>query len=661
MQIRKPNIPDSPAKYTTLGQTNFSRGVISVVDQSNLPKNALKEADNITLVENGAPAPRPGVGYYGSDLGGVIDGYEDHVMPDDSVHMLAVVNGVVKRSTDDGVTWDDCSGATLTSGKKVTFEQFNAVTFISNAYDYPVRYDGTTTLQTYTALTTPTGGSSTKTGLTGTTYTQRYRVAALNSVGSTIASTAATVTVGLQRDSFDSSNYVTFTWTAVTGATRYDIYTGETAGNEQYISSNDGQANTTFIDKGQFLEQPLVAPESDTTGGPRVGDSTMVGTRLYAVEDRDKPYRIWISGAGRFAGQFGSAYDATYLDWQEGGKFKPVKVLDYRDGKGTPLATIYCKSKDGLGCVLQGTLELFTVGDVSFPVPNFYKLPGSRGTDAPFGVVEVLNDHMYPNSQAIFNLGSRAQFLNLLSTDEASANIRPDVQKITQGYSYKIAAHFQDAKVYFSMPTSGATSNNVTAVYDTERKAWMPRAFTLGFERFSPHTTSTGKRKLLCWKPGDTRLSEISSNLDSDYGVSFATSLTTGLQHVNPSNRFEFLWCEEGEVEFAQPNGEIIIELSGIVRDEGFKLIDTQTIEPSGMAYSWNSFAWNTTPWNDTETVTSSYSEPSVKRYFNVQQAINAYQYRVTTDSVSAKYILRTLQINGTADQAGKDPDWELF
>lgn len=387
----------------------------------------------------------------------------------------------------------------------------------------------------------------------------------------------------------------------------------------------------------------------------------MVGTRLYAVEDRDKPYRIWISGAGRFAGQFGSAYDATYLDWQEGGKYKPVKVLDYRDGKGTPLATIYCKSKDGLGCVLQGTLELFTVGDVSFPVPNFYKLPGSRGTDAPFGVVEVLNDHMYPNSQAIYNLGSRAQFLNLLSTDEASANIRPDVQKITQGYSYKIAAHFQDAKVYFSMPTSGSTTNNVTAVYDTERKAWMPRAFTVGFERFSPHTDSSGVRRLLCWKPGDTRLSEISENLDSDYGTAFATSLTTGLQHINPSNRFEFLWCEEGEVEFAQPSGEIIIELSAIVRDEGFKLIDQQTIEPSSMSYSWNSFAWNIKEWNDTETVTSSYSEPSVKRYFNVQQAINAYQYRVTTDSVSAKYILRTLQINGTADQAGKDPDWELF
>ena len=127
----------------------------------------------------------------------------------------------------------------------------------------------------------------------------------------------------------------------------------------------------------------------------------LIGSRLYGTRDKDYPYRVWISGAGPYIGSFSSAYDATYIDLQKGGQFKPVKVEDYRDGKGTPLATVWCDSSDGRGCVWQGSLESFTIGDTTFPVPNFYKLPGSRGTPAPGSVINVLNDYMYYNSQAI--------------------------------------------------------------------------------------------------------------------------------------------------------------------------------------------------------------------------------------------------------------------
>lgn len=657
-------LPDNPPAQIFLTQDKFDRGVITLVDQSKLPRNALKELVNGWLAEDGAPTIRPGLDWYGTAPSAfTIDGADFFVTSTDAIHLIVVAGGNVYISTNNGQTWATGTGGTFTAGKKVHMIQANSFLYMFNGWDNIIRYDGTTTLQTYTALSSPSGVSLTKTGLGGTTYTYRYRVAAVNDIGYTQASTAMTIQVDRTRDSFDASNKTTFTWAAVPGAVRYDIYVGQIAGEEVYIDSVEGNATVSYIDAGQSVEQiTSVAPDTNTTQGPRVGDLELIGTRLYGTRDRDFPYRVWISGAGRYIGYFSSAYDATYVDLQKGGQFKPMKVEDYRDGKGTPLATVWCNSADGKGCVWQGTLESFTVGDDTFPVPNFYKLPGSRGTPAPDSVVNVLNDYMYFNQQAFYNLGSRAQFLNLLSTDESSANIRPSVKTITPSAVSKIAAHFQDAKVYFSVPYNGSTVNNATIIFDTERKAWNPQAFDKGFERFFSYTDTSGTPHLLAWKPNDVRLTEISENFRGDYGAPIMTSLQTGLRHVNEKNRFDWLWVEEAEVEFAQPRGSMTIELSGITREDGYRLLgQPKVIQPATTKYSWTTHAWGDHIWTDTSITAQSYSEPSMKRFFSVNEALNAYQYRVQTSSLQSQYILRTLQVHGTADEGGKPPEWELF
>lgn len=656
-------LPEAPARPVILTQDKFDRGVITLIDQSKLPRNALKELVNGLLGEDGAPMLRPGLKWYGTAASAnAIDGADFFITSADAVHLLKVAGGTVYRSINDGSTWTACTGGTFTSGRKVRMVQAREFMYLFNGYDNIMRYDGTTTLDTYTSLSTPTAVSATKTGLGGTTYTYRYRVSAVNAIGFTVASAAVTETSDRTRDSFDSSNKITFTWNTVAGAVRYDIYVGQIAGEEYYLDSVEGEATVTYVDDGRAIEQVTnLAPEDNTTEGPKVGDLVLVGSRLYGTRDYDFPYRVWISGAGPYIGYFSSAYDAAYIDLQKGGQFKPVKVEDYRDGKGTPLATVWCDSADGLGCVWQGTLESITIDTVTFPVPSFYRLPGSRGTNAPDSVINVLNDYMYYNTQAIYNLGSRPQFLNLLSTDESSANIRPTIKGITQTASSKIASHFQDAKVYFSVPYNSDV-NNATIVYDTERKAWIPRAFNVGFENFFSYTDNDGGRHFLAWKPGDTKLTEIDESTKGDYGVAFETSLVTGLRHVNERNRFEYIWAEEAEVEFAQPLGSITVELSGITRDGGYKKLgETKVIEPDITKNSWTTKAWTTSAWTNTDATVVSYSEPSMKRFWSIQEAINAYQFRVQTNDLNSSYILRTLQINGTPDEGGKPPDWELF
>lgn len=316
------------------------------------------------------------------------------------------------------------------------------------------------------------------------------------------------------------------------------------------------------------------------------------------------------------------------------------------------------------------SLDTLTIGNISITVPSAYKLPGSRGTPAPGSVVNVLNDYMFYNSQAFYNLGSRAQFLNLLSTDEASANIRPTVKRINKLYESGIASVYFDAKVYFSVPLDSSTKNNCTIIYDTERKAWLPTAFLdRGFAKFLRYVDTTGIEHLLGIEAtvhaspttGTTNyISEISSTIQGDYGVAFNTSLTTGL-YPTTKNRFEFQWTEEAEIEFSNPQGDIHIELLGIERARGFRTIVTKTLTSPTISTStgWDSFLWDSHLWDDTGVITA-FSDSSVKRYFNVQKELNGIQWRITSSTLDAKYVLRTLQSWGTETQGGKPRSWKL-
>lgn len=647
-------------QYLTLD--NWKRGVISLIDKSRLPKDALEEAENIFLYEDGQPGPRPGVNWFGvaAPNAAAIDGF-DYFDFAGAIHLLIVAGGVVYRSTDDGATWTVCTGATPTSGVAMSMLQNGGFMYLTNGTDNIIRYDGTTTLATYTALTTPAAPTVAETGLAGTGYSYYYKVSAVNTVGFSVASVASSVVQSsVARTTWDATtNFAVITVPAFQATqTRADIYLSANNVDYFYLTSTTNSGDT-YKDDGKAIPVPsTLAPTANTSQGPKAAELTNVGSRMYGVRDTDNPYRIWFSGAGTYAGAFSGAYDGGYLNWQTGGKYRPVKVEDYRDGKGTPLATIWCKSADGQGCVLQMSLDTLTVGDVSITIPSAYKLPGSRGTPAPGSVVNVLNDYMFYNSQAFYNLGSRAQFLNLLSTDEASANIRPDVKRINTMGEANIASVYFDAKVYFSVPY-GTSTNNYTVIFDTERKAWLPAAFTLGFKKFLRYTTTTGTSKLLALKSGDTRLSEISSGIQGDYGVAFSTSLVTGL-YPTVKNRFEFQFTEEGEIEFSNPQGTVSVELLGIERSRGFSTTNAESVTVQTSNTGWDAYLWDSRAWDDTSDVTPLFSESSVKRYFTVQKELNAVQWRVTTNSLSAYYILRTLQSWGTETNAGKPRSWRL-
>ncbi|MHA2068838.1 MAG: hypothetical protein ACXABY_31130, partial [Candidatus Thorarchaeota archaeon] len=388
-------LPNTQPKVTSLTLGNFKRGVISLIDKSRLPKDALEEATNIWLVEDGQPTVRPGVAFYGVDVGAAIDGF-DYYDTGTTVHLVVAAGGTFYRSTDDGATWDTCTGATYTSGTKTNFNQNGTFLYATNGVDNITRYDGSTTLVTYTALTTPGAPSAAETSLAGTGITYTYKVSRVNTVGYSPASIVNTGTIetNLDRSAWVAgTNYATITTpNGEATQTRWDIYISTDDVDYFYLASvpSSSGATSDFVDDGTLIPVPsTVLPTDNTTQGPLVKELTNVGSRQYGVRDSNNAARIWFSGAGTFSGTFSTAYDGGYLDWQEGGKLRPVKVVDYRDGKGTPLATIWCDSADGQGAVIQMSLETLTIADISITVPSAYQLPGSRGTPAPGSVVNV--------------------------------------------------------------------------------------------------------------------------------------------------------------------------------------------------------------------------------------------------------------------------------
>jgi hypothetical protein len=577
---------------------------------------------------------------------------------------VAAAGGKIYRTTDNAQTWTACTGGNYTAGTEVNMNQNGNFLYITTGVNNIIRYDGTTTLATYTTLATPAAPTIAETGLAGTGYTYYYKQARVNTVGFSIASAASVaVQSSVPRESWDATtNFAVVTPASfVATQTRCDLYISENNVDYSYLASTVLDSDT-FKDDGTAIPVPGTSvPTEDTSQGPRVQELTNVGSRMFGVRDTNNRYRIWFSGSGQFSGAFSGAYDGGYLDWQKGGKLIPKKVVDYRDGKGTPLATIWCDSADGQGGILQMTLDILTIGDISITVPNAYLLPGSRGTPAPKSVVNVLNDYLFYNSQAEYNLGSRAQYLNLLSTDEISANIRPDVRQINSAAESGIAATYFDARVYISVPYGNATANDHTIVYDTERKAWLPKAFTIGFKKFLRYTDTNGVRRLLALRPGDSVLSEISSDIKGDYGEPFETTLITGLYPVM-KDRFGFQWVEEGEVEFSNPVGNIDVEIIGIERAAGYTSLGTSMIEVTASLLNagWGSTAFGVRAWGnvDTSELTNVVSEPSVKRYFYLGKELNAVQWRVNTSSLDANYLLRTLQSWGTDTQAGKPRTW---
>ena len=672
MKLQTRTQPSAKELLVTIDK--FNGGTNTLVDQSRLAPKFAVQSNNLMQVSDGFWKTRWGTKNFGAALAANPDGASEYVKSDGTTELIAIANGVAYKSTDGG-SWSSISGATFTAGVQCYFLQMGGYDPTTNAYanylyitngtDALARYDGTS-LSTYSSLPAPAGltASFVASGLTSGTYTYYAQITALNSIGETIGSSEVSKTVNKTRDQWNlATDKTTWTekmvwsWSAVSGASKYQLYLSDLSGFEILAASTDV---TNWTDDGVAEFNTYVqVPYDNTTAGPKVKSITLSNNRIWATNNNDDMYKVYFSGTGRSIGAFSDFYGGGWINLERGGREIPIVVKHYQSGTGEGRATVLCKTPDGKGAVWQLIVSTATVGSSQFSIPSASKIVGSFGTESVSGVVSTNNDIAFPNRKGWFGLGPVQGFFALLRTTERSTNIRPYWRSLISNKIADICAYFYDAKIFISVPTS-TTGNDKTIIYDTERDNWTVD-WSIGAKQFLEYTDTGGNTHFLYIPLSGTKLIELSENYLNDLGVAFNQSYISPLLPVS-KRMTDILNLKEAIVELGSPRGSVTFTVLGVGKDSSFSTIATATItnfgantgvgsdlagdffatsthdNSSGGAGSW-AISFTDTP--------TTFSQAITKKAIKKRKKIYAIQFQISSTTADSDFTINKLQAKG--------------
>lgn len=636
------NVPRTNRKKIRIELDQFDGGVNKLLEEARIAKNEAKEAQNLMQVQDGLWKPRWGTASYGADVGANIDGATEYVVSSSSRELMVVAGGTLYYSTDDGSTWNSQSGATFTSGTQCFFLQINSKLYIANGTDSLALYesDGTTrSLTTFSSLSAPAWAGTPLArgaGLSTGNYTVYYQVTALNDVGETVASTEQSIAVDIERNSWTAADeYIDLDWSAVAGANRYQVYYSDEAGDEVLI---DSTTDTSYRDSGD--KEPNIyieTPDANTTTAPKFRSMAVSGNRIWGTNDPDNPYMVHFSGTGTWINRFSDFYGGGWINLEKGGREFPKAVVHYQTGSGQSAATVLASTPEGQGSVWQIQLSSATVGDTTFTIPSATKVVGSFGTDAQLSVVQTDNDIFFFNRRGVYSLGPEKNYFGILRTAELSSRIRPYIRNLVGSALSTVASYFYDAKVFFSVPTTGST-NNRTIYYDLERRNWVVD-WTFGVKQFLEYTDSSGVTHFLYVPTSGSQLVDISDNYEGDMGSAYNTTYTSGRIPLGETWK-DFVKVDNVFVKLGSPRGAIQLEVLGSGKNTGFTSVASASIVAT---YSLTGMGWDgmgDVQMGSTDGAPTFFSDSADKRYIKIRDKLEDIQYRITTSTLDADYTL---------------------
>lgn len=650
------------AKELEITIDDFSGGSNSLMDEARMSPKFAVDSTNLLQVQDAVWKTRWGTKYYGAEFPASPDGASEYVKSDGSTELIVVSNGKAYKSTDGGAI-TEITGATFTAGTPCYFMQIAGFLYIANGTDDLARYNGTS-LTAYTEISTPTNlaASLAASGLASGVYTYYAEVTALNEVGETTGSTEASISVNKLRDSWTpATDKVVWSWTAVSGVSRYQLYLADESGDETLLTSISGE-NTSFIDDSSLDLNPyVIPPEQNTTSAPKFKSMCVSGNRIWATNDTGALYTVYWSGTGQFMGNFSDFYGGGWINLEKGGVEMPVAVKHYQSGLGEGRPTVLCKTPNGRGAVWQLTIATATVGDSSFAIPSAMKVVGSFGTESIGGVVATTNDIAFPNRKGWFGLGPEKNYYGLLRTNERSSNIRPYWRSLVSSKIADVCAYFYDAKIFISVPTS-ASGNDRTIVFDTEKSNWSVD-WSVGAKQFLEYTDTNSNTHFLFIPLSGTRLIELSENYQDDLGVPFNQSYVSPLIPVSKT-KTDIMNLREAIVELGRPKGSINFQILGIGKDNSFTTIAAKTITNFGsntgvgtdlvgdsyLSSTNDNCTYNsaTDTWDIYLTAApSTFTQATTKGAIRKRAKLYALQFKVSSSTADTNFTLLSLQAKG--------------
>lgn len=568
-KIQNPNKQDEIA-------TGFLGGLNTFQDETVLKNSELTEAKNILLSVDGIE-PRPGTLNFGGDgSDSSVKGAVGFYLSNGTREFVRMSGGKLKKKTSSTV-WSQIGSATFDTSARMVFLQARDRLYGFNGVDPLFYYDGSTITE-YTDLATPGTPTVTPTGTTGSTA-YSYRISALNDVGETLAGVAGTTSTG--NATLSASNYNAISWSAVAGATRYNIYGRTSTGiAEMYLDTVDTNA---YLDKGQRDPSvTLLPPTGDSTVGIICKKGIFAISRIFAAGDPTNPSRLYYSGAGDQLGKFSYftvASGSTYYDigggWIDVFKNDGSQIRDIMPFQGGVVIwkdnAIYKYSIDA--STGQGRLEEITrsFGGISF-----------------YGSKHVENDIIFPAKKdgrlAFYSLGNQENYAGtILRTNELSIKIASRLTDINMAY-LQFGAGFYFNNIYgCAITTSSSTTNNRIWCLDTRFGAWV---YWEGISpnQFMTYVDTDGTEKLYACSESTGYMVEMFQDDRNDNGsainVRYSTkSFNQKLFHkykkyFNPTFQFKDV-NQSGTL-----NGEIYLD--GAILTSGFT-INQQTAGGAGV------------------------------------------------------------------------------
>jgi hypothetical protein len=660
----------SDGKPFTITIDKFGRAVMTLFSDTRIPLDGIKTAQNMWLSQDGVWETRPPTTPYGAVYTGPIDGADQFSVYNSdgtvSTYLWIIDNGSFKISQDGGA-WTS-KGGSFTVGVPVVGIQVNGIKSDGTRTNLVQLYQAGTALKyydisagtigSYSSISAPGTVTPTRAGLAAGSNNAYYKVTAVNAIGETLASAEASVAGGINktRDNWTSgTDSIALAWSAVTGATRYNVYYSDASGTEVYLSSTSTNA---YTDTGVDVPNPYQSvPDVDTTAGPKYGDGWLSGNRIWGTKDPTQPYRVAWTGTGQYMGAFNPFYGGGYIDLEKGGPERPEKGFHFRTGKGDAASTILSASPTGAGASTAVTLTTLTVDTLVIVIPVAVKQQGSVGTRSPLGVVQTSDSVYFPSPKGFHNNGSRQSILNVLVTADLSDIIRPSVRGISNGYASGIAGGFHDGRIFWSVPY-GSTTNNQTWVYDVERKGAWALPWSIGFKRFFEYTDSTGLIHFLAVPVTGTQLVEIGGSGSGDSGTAFSTLLETGLIHWD-KNHMTWATIKKAYVELADPAGQISFTVSGVRRGRDFTSVATRTINANQGVSGFGADLWGNILFGDSGSSGRTYTQPSVKKVIKVNKVLNNIKLGLSGSMIDTRFALIQFVVEGVMQPTSDPTEWK--
>ena len=634
------------------------KGTATVLDDVIAGKEYAKESTNLLQVQDGRWKNRWGRDYWGLAIAGETEiyGVGTFTKTDGTRELVAVTSSGKAYKSQDGGAWTEVTGATFTiTAKNYHFKQINNFLFISNGVDRWTRYNGSV-LSRYTAITAPVGTSGSRgAGLTAGSYNNFYKVTALNDIGETEGSAEISVTTNKLRNAWNlaSNEYVDLSWTAVGGASRYQIWYSEVTGQELLLSE---VTTNSFRDDATFTVNEFYScPIDNTTGAPKFSMISTSGGRIWGIAPDEYKWRVFWSGTGQFLGVFSYANGGGYQDLDSGSDEIVSFIEHSRTGKGDNAATIFTANPRGGGSVWQMQITSITVGSDTIMVPAFDKVVGSTGTKAQGAALLVGDAIVFLSSYGVQTLTNKPQVANVLSTETTSREIQPSYMGLNWAMASQWRA-YQYRNFTIVSATEGTGENDITFVRDNDLDRWYWK-WTFGARGFFEYTDNDGETVFLHVPTSGNQLVQISENIVGDFGQAIRTSLLTGLIPID-RDKYIFAKVNEALLDLGRPKGSITFEVLGISAKKGFDTAGNRTITDTLQVSEFWTGSLGEITLKDEEAAPTTYSQASVRKTLRIRKELNSIQFHVYSNSLETEYTVLSIQAKGTIKNRKAPSTW---